>query len=154
MPMHIKQTIIFIHTMIEFWQNNEPHWNVKPFPGRLFILYALIYETKRIWHASFDNISLLKEGNKVYWKLYDNKRPWTAMPVQISLLSTVLPLYYRHAREFESSRKEFSSRGKATNVVFLSSSFPLLRKSRAGEFLAGTFKRARMTVIKQQDLKW
>ena len=39
-------------------------------------------------------------------------------------------------------------------VVFLSSSFPLLRKSRAGEFLAGTFKRARMTVIKRQDRKW
>ena len=39
-------------------------------------------------------------------------------------------------------------------VVFLSSSFPLLRKSRAGEFLAGTFKRALMTVIKRQDLKW
>ena len=31
--------------------------------------------------------------------------------------------------------------------------FPLLRKSRAGEFLAGTFKRARMTVMKRQDLK-
>ena len=31
--------------------------------------------------------------------------------------------------------------------------FPLLRKSRAGEFLAGTFKRAHMMVIKRQDLK-
>ena len=39
-------------------------------------------------------------------------------------------------------------------VVFLSSSFPLLRKSRAGEFLAGTFKRAGMAVIKRQDIKW
>ena len=39
-------------------------------------------------------------------------------------------------------------------VVFLSSSFPLLRKSRAGEFLVGTFKRALMAVIKRQDLKW
>ena len=29
----------------------------------------------------------------------------------------------------------------------------VLRKSRAGEFLAGTFKRARMKVIKQQDRK-
>ena len=38
-------------------------------------------------------------------------------------------------------------------VVFLSSSFPLLRKSRAGEFLAGTFKRAGMAVIKRQDIK-
>ena len=35
-----------------------------------------------------------------------------------------------------------------------SAAFPLLRKSRAGEFLAGTFKRACMTVIKRQDLKW
>ena len=35
-----------------------------------------------------------------------------------------------------------------------SAAFPLLRKSRAGEFLAGTFKRALMTVIKRHDLKW
>ena len=34
-----------------------------------------------------------------------------------------------------------------------SAAFPLLRKSRAGEFLAGTFKRACMMVIKRQDLK-
>ena len=38
-------------------------------------------------------------------------------------------------------------------IVFLSSSFPLFRKSRAGEFLAGTFKHACTTVIKRQDLK-
>ena len=35
-----------------------------------------------------------------------------------------------------------------------SAASPLLRKSRAGEFLAGTFKRALMMVIKRQDLKW
>ena len=35
-----------------------------------------------------------------------------------------------------------------------SAAFTLLRKSRAGEFLVGTFKRAHMTVIKRQDLKW
>ena len=29
----------------------------------------------------------------------------------------------------------------------------MLRKSRAGEFLAGTFKRVCMMVIKRQDLK-
>ena len=39
-------------------------------------------------------------------------------------------------------------------VVFLSSCFPRLRKSRAVGFLAGTFKRARATVIKRQDRKW
>ena len=39
-------------------------------------------------------------------------------------------------------------------VVFLSSCFPRLRKSRAVGFLAGTFKRARATAIKRQDRKW
>ena len=39
-------------------------------------------------------------------------------------------------------------------VVFLSSCFPRLRKGRAVGFLAGTFKRARATVIKRQDRKW
>ena len=41
---------------------------------------------------------------------------------------------------------DFSLQIKATT-------FTLLSKSRAGEFLAGTFKRACMMVIKRQDLK-
>ena len=48
----------------------------------------------------------------------------------------------------------FLSRGKKKKEKQQqSAAFTLLRKSRAGEFLAGTFKRARMTVIKRQDLK-
>ena len=46
----------------------------------------------------------------------------------------------------------FLSRGKTADF-FSFSSFPLQRKSKAGEFLAGTFKSARTTVIKRQDRK-
>ena len=48
----------------------------------------------------------------------------------------------------------FLSRGKKKKEKQQqSAAFPLMRKSRAGEFLAGTFKRVGMTVIKRQDLK-
>ena len=64
-----------------------------------------------------------------------------------SPLHTVLPLYCSRARAFESSCQKspcssLAKQGKSSWLFFLSSSFPLLRKSRAGEFLAGTFKRA------------
>ena len=48
----------------------------------------------------------------------------------------------------------FLSRGKEEErKKQQSAALPLLRKSRAGEFLAGTFKHVRMMVIKRQDAK-
>ena len=67
--------------------------------------------------------------------------------INCSPLSKVLPLYYRHARAFESSRQESPcsappQQGKRKRKKKQqSAAFALLRKSRAGEFLAGTFNR-------------
>ena len=48
----------------------------------------------------------------------------------------------------------FLSRGKKKKEKKTISCIPLLRKSRAGEFSAGTFKHACTTVIKRQDRNW
>ena len=100
-----------------------------------------------------------------HWLILVNKMSITSKgflldTFQPSPSLTVLSLYYRHARAFESSRQEFPcsslpqqgkrSRKKNNNNQLL---LPLLRKSRAGEFSAGTFKCACMMVIKRQDLK-
>ena len=96
------------------------------------------------------------------WSLFQNQ----VVPIMVQKLSKktrwslyVLPLYYRHARVFENSRQEFPCsslprQGKISwLLLFFFFFFSPAEESRAGEFLAGTFKHVCMMVIKRQDLK-
>ena len=76
-------------------------------------------------------------------------------------LLTVLPLYYRRTRAFESSRQKspcsaLPQQGKNSWLLlfFFLLLFPCWGRAEQANFWRELFKRVLMTVIKWQDLKW
>ena len=159
-PISTKQCVLqqrLLHYYMDIYQLLGAESQTSNFSGSMCDQTRLVIHTGQKWapneiyqhYVSFDTpqFTVGKVGQIL-------------QPLKLSLLLTVLPLYYRRTRAFESSRQKSPCsalpqqgkrrRKKNNNNQLL---LPLLRKSRAGEFLVGAFKCACTMVIKRQDIK-